>query len=389
MVHKSKSIASVEIPIRRKRGRPRKHPLPEPTPEPPSNRASSNGASGSRLPLSVKAPKSTAKGEVGPASVQSPSPPPPQLVLPPTILEVDESPVKLPKKRGRKPKSYYEELARQAQLLADRESATQISHGSSIIPFSKSRPIDVPSSSSLKTSAVGTGSSKAPYSSAPTTPPASVRRSLRHRQSDMSCGPTALEVTCSVPTVPNTVAAESRGDLLSNQQLTFQSCLTDVHFNAFSNEMRPWHSYDEVLGTSSGSLQEPSPRSLPVVVLKRALSIQELGDESWLSSSFMDLVITQFAKTYPCARYFSVDFARLHANDNMKDEVTDILGRPWKTDFNFASPESSLIFFVNAQNIHWTLIRVVLVPQPELQFFEPMGMPSRNRHTGLNYRTGM
>jgi hypothetical protein len=294
--------------------------------------------------------------------------------------EVVEPPTKIPKKRGRKPKSSYEELARQTQQLAQDEVAK---FQDLIEEAEPPRPSpDVPSSSSLKSNTLGTGTSKLPSLISPKTPPSSVRRSARHRQPDAFCDPTIVYPISAAPLV---LAEAFKDSCTSSSQFSFQTCLNHVELNNLSHEMRTWHSFDG----SGGSLQEPSPRSLPVVVLKRALSIQELGDESWLSSSFMDLVITQFAKTYPSARYFSVDFARLHANDTNKDEVTDILGRSWRTNFDLNSPESSLIFFVNAQNIHWTLIRVLLVPQPELQFFEPMGMPSRSRHVGLNYRTGM
>jgi hypothetical protein len=151
----------------------------------------------------------------------------------------------------------------------------------------------------------------------------------------------------------------------------FHSCLENVHPNNVPIELR----------------NDLSPRSIPANVLRRALSIQELGETSWLTSSFMDLVITHFARVFPNARYFSVDFSRLHAN-GLKDheiELTDILGRSWKDGLDISTAETSFIFFVNAQNIHWTLVRAVLSPHPELQFFEPMGLPSRGR--GLSHRS--
>ncbi len=274
-------------------------------------------------------------------------------------------PLNEPKKRGRKPDSYCEVLP---QNVASIEATSSISLPPSLpVPSSPEFPS---SSASIKPHVPGTTCNVNELKLM--TPTGPVRRSLRHRVIQPEAVATVVwtEDAHSVPS-QNIVGEEIEG--------LFCSCLRSVQYNALSSETKYSHFGD-------GNLQEPSPRSLPLVVLKRALSIQELGDESWLSSSFMDLVITQFARAYSSARYFSVDFARLHANDT-KDDVTDILGRPWRSGFNFSSHDSSLIFFVNAQNIHWTLIRVLLFPQPELQFYEPMGMPSRNRHVGLNYRT--
>ncbi len=125
-----------------------------------------------------------------------------------------------------------------------------------------------------------------------------------------------------------------------------------------------------------------SPRSVPAVVLKRALSLNELDDESWLSSSFLDLVVSKFAKCYSNVKYLSVDFARLAKNMTDIEQLTDITGRA----LDYKDLKSPIVFVFNSNNIHWNLIRVVRWPRAELQLFEPMGMP-HNRHGGLTYRS--
>ncbi len=135
------------------------------------------------------------------------------------------------------------------------------------------------------------------------------------------------------------------------------------------------------LADSQFACEGLSPRSLTSIVLKRALSLNELDDESWLSSSFIDLVVTRFAKFYKNVRYLSVDFAQLVSN--MTDvALTDINGR----FIDYQDMDSPIVFVFNSNNIHWNLIRIVRSPVAELQLFEPMGMPL-NRHGGLTYRS--
>ncbi len=48
----------------------------------------------------------------------------------------------------------------------------------------------------------------------------------------------------------------------------------------------------------------PSPR----IMLARTLSIKELDDSSWLSSSLIDLVVSNFSQAYKSAHFMSIDF---------------------------------------------------------------------------------
>ena len=77
---------------------------------------------------------------------------------------------------------------------------------------------------------------------------------------------------------------------MNNHGRIFKSCLT----------------YDEDNDTSPGD----SPR-MSTVVLRRALSIKELKDTSWLSSSLIDLVIARFARFYNTVSFMSIDFVVL------------------------------------------------------------------------------
>lgn len=128
----------------------------------------------------------------------------------------------------------------------------------------------------------------------------------------------------------------------------------------------------------SDDLRQTSPRSK---ILKRALSINELDDNSWLSSSLIDLTISKMAKRYNETRFLPVDFERLTLSKAELDHLTDINGKM----IDYTDTEKPFLIIFNARNIHWNLIRVVLRPKPELQLFEPMGMP-QHRRDGLNYR---
>lgn len=119
-------------------------------------------------------------------------------------------------------------------------------------------------------------------------------------------------------------------------------------------------------------------------LLKRAMSIEELNDTSWLSSTLIDLVFSQFAKQYSNVDYLSIDFLLYTLNSKSNFEgLTDILGRILQY-----KQHRPVIFLWNQNNIHWTLIRANFLPTPELQLFEPMGkLPSRKKGTDhLSYR---
>ena len=74
------------------------------------------------------------------------------------------------------------------------------------------------------------------------------------------------------------------------------------------------------------------------LMLKRCLSIQEVDDESWLSSSLIDLVISTFAKRYENVYFLPIDFVvmALTSSDKELKNVTDITGR--KIDFTTKKP---------------------------------------------------
>jgi hypothetical protein len=158
---------------------------------------------------------------------------------------------------------------------------------------------------------------------------------------------------------------------------------------------RPWHSnmetnrFHSCLDDSMDDFTTPinshsmSPRMISTAILKRALSIQELDDESWLSSPFISLVMTRFARCYERVRYFAADFVGLPLAKSEYRHVTDILGKP----FDFNDTETNMVFLLNNNKIHWNLLRVTHKPVPELQLFEPLGLPlSRTNRVGLSLR---
>lgn len=127
-----------------------------------------------------------------------------------------------------------------------------------------------------------------------------------------------------------------------------------------------------------------SPRLQSAAVLKRALSIQELDDDSWLSSPFIGLVMARFAKAYDSVKYFSADFVGLPLRKSEYCSVTDILGKR----FDFSDPSTPFVFLLNNNRIHWNLLRVQRGKSPELQLFEPLGLPSsRGNRAGLSLRS--
>lgn len=140
---------------------------------------------------------------------------------------------------------------------------------------------------------------------------------------------------------------------------------------------------EEISLSSIDYTSDISPRSFPTIVLRRALSINELEDESWLTSSFIDLVLTKFAKKYNSVRYLSVESVAFSLANKKGDfrPTHDILNNP----INYKDKKTPIVLIFHAQNIHWNLLRVVRYPSPELQLFEPMGMPMK-RGGGLSYR---
>jgi hypothetical protein len=176
-----------------------------------------------------------------------------------------------------------------------------------------------------------------------------------------------------------------------------------------------------------------SPKGMRPILLRRAVSIRELDDDSWLSSTLIDLVISKFSRIYLDTHFMSIDFVVLslsglnsgsssssssHGSSSITpidksalEQATDMSGRrinydtkvittnntngandakmntatPGKNKNNDNDKLKSIVFVCNSNNIHWNLIRVVRSPSPEIQLFEPMGKPV-NRHGGLGYR---
>jgi hypothetical protein len=94
--------------------------------------------------------------------------------------------------------------------------------------------------------------------------------------------------------------------------------------------------------------------------------------ESWLSSSLIDLVFTKFARCYPQVHFMPIEFAAFRLRMIKPKEAFppfhDILGRSVEL-----AAEKPLVFLSNQQNLHWNLLRVQFNPSRELQLFEPLG----------------
>jgi hypothetical protein len=128
-----------------------------------------------------------------------------------------------------------------------------------------------------------------------------------------------------------------------------------------------------------------SPGTLTMGMLRRALSTHEIDDESWLSSSIIDMVMSTYARKYSSSVFMSVDFVAISLSSNTKsdsDKLMDIKGNCLRKD---KLQEKPILLICNAQNIHWNLIRIIFKPHPEIELFEPIGKPA-NRRQGLSFR---
>lgn len=151
------------------------------------------------------------------------------------------------------------------------------------------------------------------------------------------------------------------------------------------------YGFHSVLAAADVELDSPldsSPKGLRPIVLRRAVSSLEVDDDSWLSSSLIDLVISKLSRAYRNTYFMSIDFVVLSLSGTSTSkadlqQATDISGR--KLDYLSKDKKHPIVFVCNSNNIHWNLIRVVREPKPELQVFEPMGKPV-NRHGGLGFR---
>ena len=133
----------------------------------------------------------------------------------------------------------------------------------------------------------------------------------------------------------------------------FQSCLT------MAAEDKSSASFDE------DAVLVPSPGVGSM--LQRSLSIRELEDSSWLSSSLIDLALSKFAQHYSGIHFLPIDFVIFMLSTTVEDmkKVTDITGKVINTN-----QRKPIVFICNNQNIHWNTIRVQFEPSPEIQLFE-------------------
>mmetsp|Transcript_17960 Transcript_17960/g.30050 ORF Transcript_17960/g.30050 Transcript_17960/m.30050 type:complete len:312 (-) Transcript_17960:203-1138(-) len=156
----------------------------------------------------------------------------------------------------------------------------------------------------------------------------------------------------------------------------FTSCLSGSDYDVIS-PTSPTCDNSKSSNTGSNHI------SSLTTVLKRAISVEELGERSWLSSSVIDLVFSKFAKSYRNVEYLSIDFIMLalnQRNNNNFEGVTDILGQTLHYDHS-----RPIVMLYNNNCIHWTLIRIQYLPEPTIQLFEPMGKP-QHRNGQLSYR---
>jgi hypothetical protein len=124
-------------------------------------------------------------------------------------------------------------------------------------------------------------------------------------------------------------------------------------------------------------------------VLRGAVFGDAVEDETWLTSSFIDIVLAQFAARYRGAHFMPIEFAAFRLARMGRADMqacTDILGQT--IDYSARKP---IIFLANVKNLHWNLLRVQHSPVPELQLFEPLGKPAKRAHGahsshGVSYR---
>lgn len=173
-------------------------------------------------------------------------------------------------------------------------------------------------------------------------------------------------ITCSKVPVPLNKIKNSTIISTSNQERIFKSCLKLLPLQLPGRE----------------SIKSPTTRNTTSFLLK-CLNNSELGDDNWLSSQFIDYVISKFARVYYNFTYFmSIDFVVLGLSsiDPHLVDLRDLSGR--KIDYK--DTRKSIVFVCNSQNIHWNLVRVIRKRgQERLELFEPMGKPSSR---GLSYR---
>lgn len=164
----------------------------------------------------------------------------------------------------------------------------------------------------------------------------------------------------------------------------FISCLSQQEIDLNALEKSESESESDLGSNRNGSNEASTTLT---AVLKRAMSVDEMSEKSWLSSSVIDLVFSKFAQCYKHVEYLSIDFILLALNDHNRksnnfEGVTNILGQT--LEYN---PTRPIILLYNSNNIHWTLIRIQHLSEPTIQLFEPMGKPRhRTSNRPLSYR---
>ncbi|CAM9716816.1 unnamed protein product [Sphacelaria rigidula] len=206
-------------------------------------------------------------------------------------------------------------------------------------------------------------------------------------------------------------------------QPPFQTCLTEV---SAEDRVQPGAGSDGGAGGGGGNAPAAAVQGDAMAHAAAMLMALDPADgassNSWLSSVFIDVVLTKFARTYPDVHFMPCEFAKLElkstsaisgkrsptppvtdasstssaasssaspgaydsddavgsrsvasaavASANTDREYRDILGRPV-----VYSERKSIVFLTHVNNVHWNLLRVEHEPVPELQLFEPMGKP--------------
>jgi hypothetical protein len=63
---------------------------------------------------------------------------------------------------------------------------------------------------------------------------------------------------------------------------------------------------------------------LPMAMLTRALSCDEMSDTSWLSSSFIDLILSKFAKEYKDCHFMPIEFAAFRLKSMQTEDMLQV-----------------------------------------------------------------
>jgi len=122
-------------------------------------------------------------------------------------------------------------------------------------------------------------------------------------------------------------------------QIEFESCLSDKDSDiAISDIPDSTDNFDALPIPGVGA------------ILRRSLSIRELDDNSWLSSSLIDLVLSKFASRYGTDVHFlPIDFVVFLMSTAVEDMkyLTDITGNV--IDLTLRKP---IVFIFNNQNMY-------------------------------------